>query len=137
MQGFARDYASSSPEIPCYGANQQRNYGSGRRKHITLASTGLPTLAQDVVLGHPGSEARGPHDELLFVPGTVADSLDCGDTTPTLPGLLHGPIESNPVEMAVLGAEKYVNRIRPDAMMTTPLYPRLQHPRRYSVSTYS
>ncbi|KAH7970761.1 hypothetical protein HPB49_015378 [Dermacentor silvarum] len=41
--------------------------------------------------------------------GMVADSEDYWGTSPTLPDLLHGPVESNPVVMAVLDGEKVVN----------------------------
>ncbi|KAL3212715.1 hypothetical protein MRX96_007771 [Rhipicephalus microplus] len=70
--------------------------------------------------------------------GMVADSKDCGDTSPMLSSLLHGPAESNPVMMAVLDGEKGVSRIHLDAMMT-PSYPRSQqphHPQQYNFSSY-
>ncbi|KAL1438034.1 hypothetical protein MTO96_048489 [Rhipicephalus appendiculatus] len=143
MQGFARDYASSSPEMPRYGTDQQRHYGSGRRKHDIVGFNGppySPKMLYEVALAQRLEDAP---TNFSSDSGMVADSEDCWGTSPTLPDLLHGPVESNPVVMAVLDGEKVVSRIRPDAMMTTPSDPRLQqqqqqpqHPQRYNLSTY-
>ncbi|KAH7971187.1 hypothetical protein HPB49_020137 [Dermacentor silvarum] len=81
MQGFARDYATSSPEMPRYGTEQQMHYGSGRRKHDIRLEDAPTNFSSDS--------------------GMVADSEDCWGTSPTLPDLLHGPVESNTVVMAV------------------------------------
>ncbi|KAL3191812.1 hypothetical protein MRX96_059544 [Rhipicephalus microplus] len=141
MQGFARDYASSSPETPRYGTDQQRHYGSSRRKHDIVGFNGppySPKMLYEVALAQRLEDAP---TNFSSDSGMVADSEDCWGTSPTLPDLLHGPVESNPVVMAVLDGEKVVSRIRPDAVMTGPSDPRLQqqqpqHPQRYNLSTY-
>lgn len=143
MQGFARDYASSSPEMPRYGTDQQRHYGSGRRKHDIIGFNGPPYSPKMLYEAALAQRLEDAPTNFSSDSGMVADSEDCWGTSPTLPDLLHGPVESNPVVMAVLDGEKVVSRIRPDAMMTTPSDPRLQqqqqqpqHPQRYNLSTY-
>lgn len=146
MQGFARDYASSSPEMPRYGTDQQRHYGSGRRKHDIVGFNGPPYSPKMLYEAALAQRLEDAPTNFSSDSGMVADSEDCWGTSPTLPDLLHGPVESNPVVMAVLDGEKVVSRIRPDAMMTIQSDPRLQQPQqqqqqsqhqqRYNLSTY-
>ncbi|KAH7970894.1 hypothetical protein HPB49_016609 [Dermacentor silvarum] len=143
MQAFARDYATSSPEIPRYGTEQQGHYGSGRRKHDMVGFNGPPYSPKMLYEAALAQRLEDAPTNFSLDSGMVADSEDCWGTSRTLPDLLHGPVESNPVVVVVLDGEKVVSRIRPNAMMTTPSDPRLQqqqqqsqHQQRYNLSTY-
>lgn len=143
MQGFARDYSTPSPEaVPRYGTEQRHHlhYGSGRRKH-EHAYNGppySPKLLYEAALAQRLGDAP---TNFSSDSGMVADGDECCWGTPTLPDLLHCPVES-PVVMAVLDGEKVVSRIRPDAAATQPSDPRLQQQalphqqQRYNLSTY-
>ncbi|XP_077550198.1 latrophilin Cirl-like [Haemaphysalis longicornis] len=144
MQGFARDYSTPSPEaVPRYGTEQWHHlhYGSGRRKH-EHAYNGppySPKLLYEAALAQRLGDAQ---TNFSSDSGMVADGDECCWGTPTLPDLLHCPVES-PVVMAVLDGEKVVSRIRPDAAATQPSDPRLQQQQvlphqqqRYNLSTY-
>ncbi|KAH7970807.1 hypothetical protein HPB49_015805 [Dermacentor silvarum] len=120
-----------------------RHYGSGRRKHDIVGFNGPPYSPKILYEAALAQRLEDALTNFSSDSGIVADTEDYWGTSPTLPDLLHGPVESNPVVMAVLGGEKVVSRIRPDAMMTTPSDPRLpqqqqqsEHEQRYNLSTY-
>ncbi|KAH7970597.1 hypothetical protein HPB49_011737 [Dermacentor silvarum] len=102
MQGFARDYTTCSPEMPSYvyGAAEALWLRPTQARHRWPQWASL--LAQD-------DRPEDAPTNFSSDSGMVADSEDYWGTSPTLPDLLHGPVESNPVVMAVLDGEKVVN----------------------------